>query len=172
MPDLPSTSVRRSPHLGRKADGKWHFGFSQFGFSWFVGWQAVGAPAPLLTTHRPQFQEEADSVSQTLAKLNSSLDSRYSPALGGPPGALTEMLRQLEVRWPPAPTGAHSWEPGLPGCLGFTPPGCLVLPGSRALRAEGGCSLQPEEPLLSAASPSHLWTCFLTCNVIGLPRWC
>ncbi|XP_065765225.1 envoplakin [Muntiacus reevesi] len=44
-----------------------------------------------------RFQEEADSVSQTLAKLNSSLDSQYSPAPGGPPGALTEMLRQLEA---------------------------------------------------------------------------
>ncbi|XP_055435792.1 envoplakin isoform X2 [Bubalus kerabau] len=44
-----------------------------------------------------RFQEEADSVSQTLAKLNSSLDSQYSPALEGPPGALTEMLRQLEA---------------------------------------------------------------------------
>ncbi|OWK15162.1 EVPL [Cervus elaphus hippelaphus] len=44
-----------------------------------------------------RFQEEADSVSQTLAKLSSSLDSWYSPAPGGPPGALTEMLRQLEA---------------------------------------------------------------------------
>uniref|UniRef100_A0A8C6G1W4 Envoplakin n=1 Tax=Moschus moschiferus TaxID=68415 RepID=A0A8C6G1W4_MOSMO len=44
-----------------------------------------------------RFQEEADSVSQTLAKLNSSLDSQYSPAPGGPPGALTEMIRQLEA---------------------------------------------------------------------------
>lgn len=44
-----------------------------------------------------RFQEEADSVSQTLAKLNSSLDSQYSPAPEGPPGALMEMLRQLEA---------------------------------------------------------------------------
>ncbi|KAB0400717.1 hypothetical protein E2I00_008344, partial [Balaenoptera physalus] len=57
---------------------------------------AAGAPALPLTTHRPQFQEEADSVSQTLAKLNSSLDTQYSPAPGGPPGAPTELL-QLEA---------------------------------------------------------------------------
>ncbi|XP_066876969.1 envoplakin isoform X3 [Kogia breviceps] len=43
-----------------------------------------------------RFQEEADSVSQTLAKLNSSLDTQYSPAPGGPPGAPTELL-QLEA---------------------------------------------------------------------------
>lgn len=49
---------------------------------------------------RPQFQEEADSVSQTLAKLNSSLDTQYSPAPGGPPGAPTELLQQLEVSEP------------------------------------------------------------------------
>ena len=103
-PDLLSPSVRRSNCLGRKADGKWHFGFSRFGFSWFAGWRAVGAPAPPLITHRPQFQEEADSVSQTLAKLSSNLDSQYSPAPGGPPGTLTEMLRQLEVRWPLGPS--------------------------------------------------------------------
>ena len=172
IPDLPSASVGRSHCLGRKADGEWHFGFSQFGFSWFAGWWAVSAPAPPLTTHRPQFQEEADSVSQTLAKLNSSLDSQYSPATEGPPGALMEMLRQLEVRWPPAPPRSRSWAPGGPGCLGLMPPGCLVLPGSPALRAGGGASLQLEEPGLSAASPSHLWiSSFLACNVTGLPRW-
>ncbi|XP_033038146.1 envoplakin [Trachypithecus francoisi] len=44
-----------------------------------------------------RFQEEADSVSQTLAKLNSNLDAKYSPAPGGPPGALTELLQQLEA---------------------------------------------------------------------------
>uniref|UniRef100_A0A8C0JXD3 Envoplakin n=1 Tax=Canis lupus dingo TaxID=286419 RepID=A0A8C0JXD3_CANLU len=44
-----------------------------------------------------RFQEEADSVSQTLAKLNSSLDTQYSPAPGAPPGALTELLQQLEA---------------------------------------------------------------------------
>ncbi|XP_016067953.1 PREDICTED: envoplakin [Miniopterus natalensis] len=43
------------------------------------------------------FQEEANSVSQTLAKLNSSLDTQYSPAPGGPPGAPTELLLQLEA---------------------------------------------------------------------------
>ncbi|XP_023366841.1 envoplakin isoform X2 [Otolemur garnettii] len=44
-----------------------------------------------------KFQEEADSVSQTLAKLNSNLDSKYSPAPGSLPGAPTELLRQLEA---------------------------------------------------------------------------
>uniref|UniRef100_A0A8C9JIA5 Envoplakin n=1 Tax=Panthera tigris altaica TaxID=74533 RepID=A0A8C9JIA5_PANTA len=36
-------------------------------------------------------------LSQTLAKLNSSLDTQYSPAPGGPPGAPTELLQQLEA---------------------------------------------------------------------------
>ncbi|XP_032033690.1 envoplakin [Hylobates moloch] len=44
-----------------------------------------------------RFQEEADSVSQTLAKLNSNLDAKYSPAPGGPPGSPTELLQQLEA---------------------------------------------------------------------------
>ncbi|XP_036124585.1 envoplakin [Molossus molossus] len=44
-----------------------------------------------------RFQEDADSVSQTLAKLNSSLDTQYGPAPGGPPGTHTELLRQLEA---------------------------------------------------------------------------
>ncbi|XP_006869625.1 PREDICTED: envoplakin [Chrysochloris asiatica] len=44
-----------------------------------------------------RFQEEAGSVSQTLAKLNSSLETKNSPAPGVPPGACTELLRQLEV---------------------------------------------------------------------------
>ncbi|XP_012309096.3 envoplakin [Aotus nancymaae] len=44
-----------------------------------------------------RFQEEADSVSQTLAKLNSNLDAKYSPAPGGPPGTPSELLRQLEA---------------------------------------------------------------------------
>ncbi|XP_029784826.1 envoplakin [Suricata suricatta] len=44
-----------------------------------------------------RFQEEADSVSQTLAKLRSSLDTQCSPAPGGPPGAATELLHQLEA---------------------------------------------------------------------------
>ncbi|XP_004709341.1 envoplakin [Echinops telfairi] len=44
-----------------------------------------------------RFQEEAGSVSQTLMKLNSSLDTKYSPAPGAPPGARTELLRQLEA---------------------------------------------------------------------------
>ncbi|XP_004860787.1 envoplakin isoform X1 [Heterocephalus glaber] len=44
-----------------------------------------------------QFQEEADAVSQTLAKLNSDLDTKYSPVSGGPGGPATELLRQLEA---------------------------------------------------------------------------
>ncbi|XP_006886425.1 PREDICTED: envoplakin [Elephantulus edwardii] len=44
-----------------------------------------------------RFQEEAGSVSQTLAKLSSSLDTKYNPAPGAPPGTCTELLRQLEV---------------------------------------------------------------------------
>ncbi|EQB77242.1 envoplakin-like protein [Camelus ferus] len=43
-----------------------------------------------------RFQEEADSVSQTLAKLHSSLDTQYSPGPGGAPGTPTELLQQLE----------------------------------------------------------------------------
>ncbi|KAK2112090.1 hypothetical protein P7K49_011837 [Saguinus oedipus] len=42
-------------------------------------------------------REEADSVSQTLAKLNSNLDAKYSPAPGGPPSTPSELLRQLEA---------------------------------------------------------------------------
>uniref|UniRef100_A0A452U224 Envoplakin n=1 Tax=Ursus maritimus TaxID=29073 RepID=A0A452U224_URSMA len=44
-----------------------------------------------------RFQEDADSISQTLAKLDSSLDTQYSPAPGAPPGAPTELLQQLEA---------------------------------------------------------------------------
>ncbi|KAM4843618.1 envoplakin [Thomomys bottae] len=44
-----------------------------------------------------RFQEEADSVSQTLAKLNSSLDTKYSPAPGDPTGSPSELQRQLEA---------------------------------------------------------------------------
>ncbi|XP_075415571.1 envoplakin isoform X2 [Tenrec ecaudatus] len=44
-----------------------------------------------------RFQEEAGLVSQTLTKLNSSLDTKYSPGPGAPPGACTELLRQLEA---------------------------------------------------------------------------
>ncbi|ELK35761.1 Envoplakin [Myotis davidii] len=43
------------------------------------------------------FQEEADSVSQTLAKLSSSLDTQYGSSPGGAAGAPTELLRQLEA---------------------------------------------------------------------------
>nr|XP_021536408.1 envoplakin [Neomonachus schauinslandi] len=53
-------------------------------------------PYPHFLPSEP-FQEEADSVSQTLAKLNSSLDTQYSPASGVPPGAPTELLQQLEA---------------------------------------------------------------------------
>nr|XP_020014923.1 envoplakin isoform X2 [Castor canadensis] len=41
-----------------------------------------------------RFQEEADSVSQTLEKLSANLDSKYSPIPGGSP---TELLQQLEA---------------------------------------------------------------------------
>ncbi|XP_054545356.1 envoplakin [Talpa occidentalis] len=44
-----------------------------------------------------RFQEEADAVSQTLAKLNASLNTQYSPAPGGAPGTLTELLCRLEA---------------------------------------------------------------------------
>ncbi|XP_027626614.1 envoplakin [Tupaia chinensis] len=44
-----------------------------------------------------RFQEEADSVGQTLAKLSSSLDAKYSPAPGEVCGAPTELLLQLEA---------------------------------------------------------------------------
>lgn len=78
----------------------------------------MGAPALPLTTHQPQFQEEADSVGQSLAKLSSRLDTQYSPGPGGPSGALTELLRQLEVRRPhPPATRTHSWGRGLPVCV-------------------------------------------------------
>ncbi|XP_015359646.2 envoplakin [Marmota marmota marmota] len=43
-----------------------------------------------------KFQEEADSVSQTLVKLNSNLDTKYSPA-SGPSGSPIELVRQLEA---------------------------------------------------------------------------
>ncbi|KAB1265343.1 Envoplakin [Camelus dromedarius] len=48
-------------------------------------------------SHLQHFQEEADSVSQTLAKLHSSLDTQYSPGPGGAPGTPTELLQQLEA---------------------------------------------------------------------------
>ncbi|XP_012864252.1 PREDICTED: envoplakin [Dipodomys ordii] len=44
-----------------------------------------------------RFQEGADSVSQTLAKLNSNLDTKYSLAPGDSTGSATELLRQLEA---------------------------------------------------------------------------
>ncbi|KAM5308293.1 envoplakin [Glossophaga mutica] len=43
------------------------------------------------------FQGEADAVSQTLAKLDASLDTQYGPAPGGTPGTPTELLLQLEA---------------------------------------------------------------------------
>lgn len=75
-------------------------GLGQCAFSWLAGLVDSGLPraVPLTAHHLPQFQEEADSISQTLAKLDSSLDTQYSPAPGAPPGALTELLQQLEVR--------------------------------------------------------------------------
>ncbi|XP_062936776.1 envoplakin [Cynocephalus volans] len=44
-----------------------------------------------------RFQEEADSVSQTLGKLNCNLDAKFSTAPGSPPGAHPELLQQLEA---------------------------------------------------------------------------
>ncbi|XP_008829723.2 envoplakin [Nannospalax galili] len=44
-----------------------------------------------------KFQEEADSASQTLAKLNSNLDTKYSLAPGGSSGSPAELLLQLEA---------------------------------------------------------------------------
>lgn len=72
--------------------------------SWFAGSAGSGGRWALnLTMHQTQFQDEADSVSQTLAKLNSSLDFQYSPAPGGPPANPVELLQQLEVRRPTRP---------------------------------------------------------------------
>ncbi|XP_036052565.1 envoplakin [Onychomys torridus] len=44
-----------------------------------------------------RFQEEADSVSQTLAKLNSNLDTKYGLVPGDCSGSPTELLLQLEA---------------------------------------------------------------------------
>ncbi|ERE69111.1 envoplakin [Cricetulus griseus] len=44
-----------------------------------------------------QFQEEADSVSQTLAKLNSNLNTKYGLIAGASSGSATELLLQLEA---------------------------------------------------------------------------
>lgn len=102
----------------------------------------MGAPDSALNYPRPQFQEEADSVSQTLAKLNSSLDTQYSPAPGAPPGALTELLQQLEVR-APHPAGHLHPTPGIGAglCLGLTLPWGLVLPRANPGGQEKGiCS--------------------------------
>ncbi|GAB1297087.1 Envoplakin [Apodemus speciosus] len=44
-----------------------------------------------------RFQEEADSVSQTLAKLSSNLDTKFSCGTGDSPGSSTELLLQLEA---------------------------------------------------------------------------
>lgn len=89
--------------------------------SCFAGSAGSGGPWALnLTMHQTQFQEEADSVSQTLAKVNSSLDIQYSPAPGGPPVNPTELLQQLEVRRPHLAPVPLSWEWGLPMCLGLT----------------------------------------------------
>lgn len=63
----------------------------------FAGLQRAAPRSLALTTCSPQFQEEADSISQTLAKINSNLNTQYSSAPGGPPGPPTELLRQLEV---------------------------------------------------------------------------
>ncbi|KAL1779698.1 envoplakin isoform X1 [Sigmodon hispidus] len=44
-----------------------------------------------------RFQEEADSVSQTLAKLDSNLDTKYGRVAGDSSGSPTEFLLQLEA---------------------------------------------------------------------------
>lgn len=44
-----------------------------------------------------RFQEEADSVSQTLAKLSSNLDTKYGFGTGDSSGSPTELLLQLEA---------------------------------------------------------------------------
>ncbi|XP_027281410.1 envoplakin isoform X3 [Cricetulus griseus] len=44
-----------------------------------------------------KFQEEADSVSQTLAKLNSNLNTKYGLIAGASSGSATELLLQLEA---------------------------------------------------------------------------
>ncbi|KAM7334606.1 hypothetical protein ACRRTK_007926 [Alexandromys fortis] len=44
-----------------------------------------------------RFQEEADSVNQTLAKLNSNLDTKYGLVAGDSFGSATELLLQLEA---------------------------------------------------------------------------
>ncbi|CAH6776446.1 envoplakin [Phodopus roborovskii] len=44
-----------------------------------------------------KFQEEADSVSQTLAKLSSNLDTKYGLVAGDSSGSATELLLQLEA---------------------------------------------------------------------------
>ncbi|XP_028608725.1 envoplakin isoform X2 [Grammomys surdaster] len=44
-----------------------------------------------------KFQEEADSVSQTLAKLSSNLDTKYGFGTGASSGSPTELLLQLEA---------------------------------------------------------------------------
>lgn len=44
-----------------------------------------------------RFQEEADSANQTLAKLNSNLDTKYGLVAGDSSGSATELLLQLEA---------------------------------------------------------------------------
>ncbi|XP_040606011.1 envoplakin isoform X2 [Mesocricetus auratus] len=44
-----------------------------------------------------KFQEEADSVNQTLAKLNSNLNTKYGHVTGDASGSATELLLQLEA---------------------------------------------------------------------------
>lgn len=63
---------------------------------------------------------------------------------------------------PPSPC-THSWERGLPVCLGLRPPGYVVLPGAPALGAGEGGLLQQEEPGL--LPPLDL--SFLIGNVTG-----
>ncbi|XP_063098293.1 envoplakin isoform X2 [Cavia porcellus] len=44
-----------------------------------------------------RFQEEANAVSQTLAKLSSNLDTKYNTVSGDSAGPVTELLQQLEA---------------------------------------------------------------------------
>lgn len=67
-------------------------------------------------------------MSQTLAKLNANLDTKYSPA-SGPSGSPIELLRQLEVRLPHQAVTPYS--ANCPACLfgpHFSPPRFLVMP--------------------------------------------
>ncbi|XP_036613061.1 envoplakin [Trichosurus vulpecula] len=44
-----------------------------------------------------RFQDNLDAVNQTLKKLSSDLNTKYHPTHGDPPGARSDLLRQLEA---------------------------------------------------------------------------